>query len=155
MAVRTLRTFHDEALRTRCREVAEVNSHIRRLLDDLAQTMYHTPLGAGLAAPQVGVLRRAAVINMGDGLIELINPVIVGTSGHQECIEGCLSFPGCWAKTIRPLSVTVEALNRFGKPFLISGERELAKCLCHEIDHLDGIVMRDRAVEYGRIRKKK
>ncbi len=148
MALRQLRYFDDEILRKKCKEVHVIDGKIRQLLDDMAETMYHTGNGAGLAASQVGILKRLVVIDMGDGLIKLVNPKIIGTSGVQECIEGCLSFPDRWGKTIRPQKVTVQALNENGEEIFVTGENDLAKCLCHEIDHLDGIVFLDRVFEF-------
>ncbi|HEX3039827.1 MAG TPA: peptide deformylase [Caproiciproducens sp.] len=148
MALRQLRYFNDEILRKKCKEVRVIDGKIRQLLDDMAETMYHTGNGAGLAACQVGILKRLVVIDMGDGLIKLVNPRIIGTSGVQECIEGCLSFPDRWGKTIRPQKVTVQALNENGREIMLTGENDLAKCLCHEIDHLDGIVFLDKVFEF-------
>lgn len=148
MALRQLRYFEDEVLRKKCREVAVVDDKIRQLLDDMAETMYSTGCGAGLAANQIGVLKRLVVIDMGDGLIKLVNPRIVSQSGTQECIEGCLSFPEKWGKTVRPQKVTVEALNEYGAPFAMTGEGDMAKCLCHELDHLDGVVFIDKVTEF-------
>jgi peptide deformylase len=148
MALRQLRYFDDEILRKKCKEVPVIDGKTRQLLDDMAETMYHTGNGAGLAACQVGILKRLVVIDMGDGLIRLVNPKIIGTSGVQECIEGCLSFPDRWGKTIRPQKVTVQALNENGREIMLTGENDLAKCLCHEIDHLDGIVFLDKVFEF-------
>lgn len=148
MALRQLRYFDDELLRKKCKEVNVIDDKIRQLLNDMAETMYHTGNGAGLAACQIGILKRLVVIDMGDGLIKLVNPKIIGTSGVQECIEGCLSFPNRWGKTIRPQKVTVQALDENGGEILITGENDLAKCLCHELDHLDGIVFIDKVFEF-------
>ena len=148
MALRELRTGNDPILRKKCRKVEGINDKTRQLLSDMAETMYHTGNGAGLAACQVGILRRLVVIDMGDGLIELVNPRIIGRSGVQECVEGCLSFPGKWGKTIRPMRVTVQAQNRNGEELLVTGEGDMAKCLCHELDHLDGIVLPDRVIAW-------
>ena len=148
MALRQLRFFDDEILRKKCKEVKVIDDKIRELLDDMAETMYHTETGAGLAVCQVGILKRLVVIDIGNGLMKLVNPKIIGTSGVQECIEGCLSFPNRWGKTIRPQKVTVQALNEYGDEIMITGEAELAKCLCHELDHLDGIVFIDKVIEF-------
>lgn len=102
MALREIVLYDDPVLRKKSRPVAEVNDKIRQLLDDMAQTMYHSQIGAGLAAPQVGILKRLVVIDMGDGLIKLVNPEIVEAEGEQEVIEGCLSFPNRWGKLKRP-----------------------------------------------------
>ena len=128
----------DNALRQVCRPVDAITPRIIRLLDDMTETMRAAD-GVGLAAPQVGVLRRVVVIETpDDGLIELINPKIIAFSGEQESEEGCLSFPGRWGVTKRPMHVTVRAMNRYGKTVDITGSGLLAKAFCHEIDHLDG-----------------
>ena len=128
----------DDTLRKVCRPVDAVTPRIRRLLDDMTDTMRAAD-GVGLAAPQVGVLRRVVVIETPDeGLIELINPKIIAYSGEQESEEGCLSVPGRWGVTKRPMHVTVRAMDREGKTFDITGSGLLAKAFCHEIDHLDG-----------------
>ena len=136
----------DEALRKVCRPVDEVTPRIKILLDDMTETMRAAD-GVGLAAPQVGVLRRIVVIETPDeGLIELINPKIIAYSGEQESEEGCLSVPGRWGVTKRPMHVTVRAMNREGKTFDITGSGLLAKAFCHEIDHLDGKLYTDCAI---------
>ena len=128
------------------REVSEVSERIKILLDDLVDTMREAG-GVGLAAPQVGVLRRIVVIETPDeGLIELINPKIIAYSGEQESEEGCLSVPGRWGITRRPMHVTVRAINRKGETFDITGSGLLAKAFCHEIDHLDGKLYVDCAI---------
>ena len=128
----------DPTLRRVCRPVDAVTPRINTLLDDMIDTMRDAD-GVGLAAPQVGVLRRVVVIETPDeGLIELINPKIIAYSGEQEGDEGCLSIPGRWGVTKRPMHVTVRAMNRAGETFDITGSGLLAKAFCHEIDHLDG-----------------
>ena len=128
----------DETLRKVCRPVDAITPRIIRLLDDMTETMRAAD-GVGLAAPQVGVLRRVVVIETPDeGLIELINPKIIAFAGEQESEEGCLSVPGRWGVTKRPMHVTVRALNRKGETVDINGSGLLAKAFCHEIDHLDG-----------------
>lgn len=139
MALRLILKEGDEMLEKRCREVTQFDDRLERLLDDMAQTMYAAD-GAGLAAPQVGVLRRVCVIDAGEGLIELINPVITKKSGVQETVEGCLSSPGKSGITRRPKKVTAEYFDRHGNKKTITGTDLLAKALCHEIDHLDGIL---------------
>ncbi|MDK2813831.1 MAG: peptide deformylase [Clostridiales bacterium] len=148
MALREIRTFDDTFLHKHSRPVAEVDDRIRTLLGDMAETMYHTQNGGGLAACQVGVLRRVIVADMGDGLLQLVNPRIISATGEQLVVEGCLSYPGRWAHVRRPQTVRVEALNENGAPVTIVAADALAKCLCHEIDHLDGIVLADRAIDY-------
>ena len=137
----------DDTLRTVCRPVDKITPRIIRLLDDMIDTMRAAD-GVGLAAPQVGVLRRIVVIETPDeGLIELINPKIIAFSGEQESEEGCLSVPGRWGITRRPMHVTVRAINRKGETFDMSGSGLLAKAFCHEIDHLDGKLYIDRAIK--------
>lgn len=132
-----------EFLRRKSVEVKEITPRILTLLDDMIETMRHAN-GCGLAAVQVGVLRRVVVIETEDGLFELINPVIIKKSGMQEGMEGCLSLPGKWGITKRPQCVTVRAMGRDGEEFELTGYDLLAKALCHEIDHLDGIIYTDK-----------
>ncbi len=148
MALRQILLNGDPALRMKCRPVDEIDDKIRRLLADMAETMYHTGNGGGLAANQVGVLRRCVVVDMGKGLLKLINPRIVKTSGAQQVVEGCLSFPGVWGELMRPRKVVVEAQNENGETVTVTGEGDLAKCLCHELDHLDGVLFVDKVKRY-------
>ncbi len=148
MALRNIRTLGDEILRKKCRTVEKVDDRILTLLKDMADTLHNTGNGAAIAAPQVGVLKRAVVIDMGEGIIYLINPEIIEEEGSQEVIEGCLSIPNKWGKLIRPAKVKVKALNEKGEEFTITGEGDLAKCLCHEIEHLDGILFIDKVTEF-------
>lgn len=135
----------DTALRLKSRPVTDINKRILTLLDDMTETMRYAD-GVGLAAPQVGVLRRVVVIECEPGnVLELINPVIVEKSGKQHELEGCLSVPGRQGYTDRPMHVKVEALNRNGEKITLEGEGLLAKAFCHEIDHLDGILYIDHA----------
>ena len=137
----------DETLRKVSRPVDTVTPRVRTLLDDMIQTM-RAANGVGLAAPQVGVLRRIVVIETEeDGLIELINPKIIAYSGEQEGEEGCLSVPGRWGITRRPMHVTVRAMDRNGNVFDKTGSGLLAKAFCHEIDHLDGKLYIDCAIQ--------
>lgn len=136
---------NEEFLRKKSREVTEITPRIITLLDDMIDTMRNAN-GCGLAAVQVGVLRRIVVIETEDGLFELINPVIVKKSGCQESAEGCLSLPGKWGLTKRPSKVTVRAMNRNGEAFELTGEGLLAKAICHEVDHLDGILYTDKVI---------
>lgn len=147
MALRTIRNFDDEILRKVSRPVVVVDDRIRELLQDMAETMYHTPNGGGLAACQVGILKRLIVADMGEGLLKLVNPEIVEASGEQLVTEGCLSNPGVWGKVKRPSRVVVKALDETGEAVLIQAEGPLAKCLCHEMDHLDGILFTDKVIE--------
>lgn len=150
MAIRSIREIGDDLLRKKSREIEVVDDRVRQLLDDMYDTLKQTDDGVGLAAPQVGILKRAIVIDLTceDGPIyKLINPVIVKRSGEQECTEGCLSVPGRLGKVTRPKKVVVEALNEKGEKITIKGEDLLAVVLCHEIDHLDGILFIDKATE--------
>lgn len=145
MAIRTIRISTDEVLRKTCKPVKEITPNLLTLLDDMADTMYEAN-GVGLAAPQVGILKRAVVIDIGEGLVELINPEILETSGSQTDDEGCLSVPGKYAPVERPNYVKVKAMDRDGSEFIIEGEELMARALCHEIDHLDGILYIDKAL---------
>ncbi len=145
MAIRNVVKEGDDVLRKQARPVIEFNKRLHILLDDMAETMYATN-GVGLAANQVGVLRRVVVIDIGEGLIELVNPEIVEKSGHQEEVEGCLSSPGEYGITKRPMRVKVEAFDRFGNEVTYEGEELLARAFCHEIDHLDGVLFKDNVV---------
>lgn len=145
MAVRKIRKDGDEILRKISRKVEVIDDRILTLLDDMKDTMKKAE-GVGLAAPQVGVLRRIVVIDIGEGLIELINPVIVYESGEQEDEEGCLSVPGIRGKVKRPEKVIVRAMNRKGETVEITGTDLLAVAFCHEIDHLNGILFTDKAI---------
>lgn len=148
MALRQIRLFGDNILRKKSKPVEVIDDKIRELLDDMAETMYHTENGGGLAAPQVGILKRLIVIDLGEGLIKLVNPKIIKQEGTQEVIEGCLSLPNKWGKLIRPATVTVQFLNEYGEEITLTGTGDLAKCLCHEIDHLEGILFTDFVTEY-------
>jgi len=148
MAIRKIVQKGDEILNKRCKEVREINDRILELLDDMRDTMYENGNGVGLAAPQVGILKRLVVIDVGDGLIEMINPVIVETEGEQVEIEGCLSIPGVYGKVRRPERVVVEYLNREGKKVRTEGHGLLAICICHELDHLDGILFDEKVIEF-------
>ena len=145
MAIRTIRISTDEVLRKTCKEVKEITPNLITLLDDMADTMYDAN-GVGLAAPQVGILKRVVVIDIGEGLVELINPEILETSGSQIDDEGCLSVPGKYAPVDRPYYAKVKAMDRDGNEFIIEGEELMARALCHEIDHLDGILYIDKAL---------
>ena len=136
----------DEILRKHSRKVTKFDHRLGVLLDDMADTMYEAD-GVGLAAPQVGVLKRAVVIDVGEGLIELVNPEILWSEGEVVGPEGCLSVPGRRGTVARPEKVRVHGQDRHGKHIEVEGEGLLARCLCHEIDHLDGIVYVDRMIE--------
>ena len=145
MAKLQIRKVGDEALRKVCRPVDAITPRVLTLLDDMVETM-RAAGGVGLAAPQVGILRRIVVIEVEPGeVIELINPKIIAYSGEQDGQEGCLSVPGRWGMVKRPMHVTVRALNRKGEEFEITGHELLARCFCHELDHLDGGLYIDKA----------
>ena len=143
MALRDIVKEPDERLKKVCRPVKEITPHILTLLDDMAETMNFAE-GVGLAAPQVGVLRRIVVIDVGEGLIELINPEIIAFSGEQPGPEACLSCGERRGIVTRPSKVTVRALDRYGKMQEYPGEGLLARAFCHELDHLDGVLFLDR-----------
>lgn len=146
MALRNIVKVGDDILKKKCREVTVFDDKLWVLLDDMLETMKEAN-GVGLAAPQVGILRRVAVIDVGDGPIELINPVITSMRGKQREVEGCLSVPGQWGYVTRPAKVKVTAMNRYGKEFKVEGTELLARALCHEIDHLNGTVFLDLVEE--------
>ncbi len=146
MAIRNIVKHGDEVLRKTCRTQMAFDDRLATVLDDMIETMYAAD-GVGLAAPQIGILRRYCVIDIGEGVIELVNPVIIDTQGEQLEQEGCLSYPGEYGITKRPEKVTVRAQDRFGNNFTITGEGLMARALCHEIDHLDGVIFKDRLVK--------
>ena len=160
MAIRELRYRDDEILHKKCKEVIKFDDRLHILLDDMYDTMKSKD-GVGLAAPQVGILKRAAVIDISDvdekrkktkqpeiGKIELINPEIIEQEGEQTDNEGCLSFPDVFGKVTRPYKVTVKAQDRNGKWFKLTGEALLARAICHEVEHLDGHVFTEKVTEY-------
>ena len=144
MALRNIVKEGDAVLNKKCRPVTKFDGKLAMLLEDMAETM-HDANGVGLAAPQVGILRRIAVIDIGEGVIELVNPQIIAFSGKQEGNEGCLSFPGQWGIVKRPNYVKVKAQDRNGEEFTIEGRELLARAFCHELDHLDGVVFKSVA----------
>ncbi len=149
MAIRNIRIDDDPILRKKSREVTEFNDRLFDLLDDMKETMYNSG-GVGLAGPQVGVLRRVVVMDVSEDstdYLELINPQITAVEGEQTGAEGCLSLPGLQGVVTRPLTVKVKAQNRDGKWCLYKGEGLKARCFCHEIDHLDGVLYKDRLDE--------
>ena len=147
MAIRTMRLEKDEILRKKSREVETVDDKIRNLLDDMVDTM-HKYNGVGLSAVQVGILKRVVVIDLYDdkGPIKMVNPVIIKTKGEQEVEEGCLSFPNQYARLIRPMEVVAEALNENGEKIKIKAKGLLAQAICHELDHLDGVLFIDHMI---------
>lgn len=146
MALRNILKDHDPTLRKISRKVEKFDHRINTLLDDMVETMYNAD-GIGLAAPQVGVLKRVIVIDIGDGIIEIINPVIIDQRGEEIDSEGCLSIPGISGEVKRPQYVKVKGLDRMGQVVEIEGEDLLARALCHEIDHLDGILFTDKVID--------
>ena len=148
MAKRNIVKVGDDILRKVCRTQLTFDERLHQTLDDMAETMYAAD-GVGLAAPQIGILRRYCIVDVGDGIIELINPVVLKCEGEQTGDEGCLSVPGRYESVTRPMKVTVRAQDRNGKNFKITGEGLKARALCHEIDHLDGILYIDKANKSG------
>lgn len=144
MAIYKVVKKEDSLLREKSKYVKNINSNIEKLLDNMADTMYQAN-GVGLAAPQVGILKRVVVIDVGDGLIELINPEILDSKGTATEVEGCLSCPGIIGDVTRAAEVKVKALDRNGEEFIIEADELLARCLQHEIDHLEGILFIDKA----------
>lgn len=145
MALRQIRLYGDELLRKKAKPVKVINAGTLALLDDMLDTL-RDKNGLGLAAPQVGVLRRVVIIEIDDVLYEMINPVMVAAEGVQHRNEACLSVPGKSGDIDRPAYVKVEALNRHGEMYAVEGEDLLASALCHELDHLDGILYLDKAI---------
>ena len=139
MGIRKILTDKDPALHKVCKPVEAFDRKLHKLLDDMADTMEDAN-GVGLAAPQVGILRRVVVVDTGDGILELVNPTIIETDGEQEGPEGCLSVPGKYGLVKRPYYAKVRAQDRNGEWFEAEGEELIARCFCHELDHLDGIV---------------
>ena len=140
MAIRKILTDEDPVLHKKCHPVTQFDSKLGDLLDDLKETLADAS-GAGLAAPQVGILRRAViVVDENDTMVELVNPEIISQEDEQDGLEGCLSVPGMWGYVLRPRKVCVRAQDRHGKWFEVEGEDMIARCYCHEIEHLDGHV---------------
>ncbi len=147
MALRTIltRDEHEESLRKRSRPVTVFNERLHKMIDDMVETLKDSG-GVGLAAPQVGILRRIVVIEREDGtILELVNPEVIATEGEQDGLEGCLSLPGVWGEVKRPMTVTVQALDRNGNPFTETASGLIGRCFVHECEHLDGILFVDRA----------
>ena len=139
MGIRKILTDKDPALHKVCKEVEVFDKKLHKLLDDMAETLEEAQ-GVGLAAPQVGILRRVVIVDTGDQILELINPTMLETSGEQIGAEGCLSVPGQYGLVKRPYYAKVRAQDRNGLWFEVEGEELIARCFCHELDHLDGIV---------------
>ncbi|MEG0742285.1 MAG: peptide deformylase [Clostridia bacterium] len=143
MATRRIVKIGDDKLRKHAKPVEKFDKRLELLLRDMAETMYKAE-GVGLAAPQVGILRRAVVVDIGEGLNELVNPEIIAAEGEQTGPEGCLSVPGRSGMVLRPNFVTVRAQDAQGNPIVVTGEGFFARALCHEIDHLDGVLYVDK-----------
>ena len=146
MALREIRLEEDPILRKRSKVITEVTDRIKELLEDMVETMEDAN-GIGLAAPQVGILRRAVVVDIGEGPIKMINPEILETDGEEIDVEGCLSVPGRSGTVSRPVSVKVSYLDVEGKENILNAEGLMARAICHEVDHLDGILYIDRMIE--------
>lgn len=146
MALRTIRKHGDELLRKKSKKVDDINDRILTLLKDMEETMYAAD-GVGLAAPQVGILKRVVVIDIGEGILRLINPEIISSEGSYVDTEGCLSIPGEQGEVERPYKVKVKALNEKGEEIIVEGEELLARALCHEIDHLEGVLFVDKIID--------
>ena len=145
MALRKVVEIGDPILNKKCRPIEKFDDKLSTLIDDMFETMYAAN-GVGLAAPQVGMLKRVVVIDVGDGPMELVNPEIVMTQGEQKVSEGCLSVPGKYGVFLRPAKVQVKAQDRNGKWQVFTGEDLKARCFCHEIDHLDGILFTSKVI---------
>lgn len=147
MSVKDIVPFGDPILRKTAKPVDGITDRVIKLLNDMADTLYASDGRAGLAAPQVGILRRVIVMDCGDGLIELINPVILEAGGEQTGPEGCLSYPGYFGNVKRAAHVHITSLNRQGETFELKAEGFLARCIQHEIDHLNGVLFIDHVEE--------
>lgn len=146
MALRKIVIKSDEILRKKCKPVLNFDEKLGILLDDMAETMYKAN-GVGLAAPQVGILRRAVVVDVGEGLLELVNPEIIKSKGSQRDVEGCLSCPDDWGYVVRPNEIIVKAQDRTGKYIQLKLKEFFARAVCHELDHLEGQLFIDIADE--------
>ena len=147
MAIRNIVKYGDDILTKKCRVVEKIDDRIKELVADMLDTLYDSG-GVGLAAPQVGILKRIAVIDIGDGPIILINPEIISEEGFQSGAEGCLSYPGKYGEVERPNVVTVRATNLDGEVYEVTGEELLERAFCHEIEHLDGHMFMERVIEW-------
>ncbi|QCT71464.1 peptide deformylase [Eubacterium maltosivorans] len=148
MAIRQIRKLPDDILHKKCRLVETIDERTLELIKDMTETMYQLPNCGGLAANQVGVLKRVVVIDVGEGLYQLVNPKIIEAEGERVVVEGCMSSPDVWGKVKRPERVVVEYTTPEGEVLQKEAEGLLAKCFCHELDHLDGIFFTDKVIEY-------
>lgn len=153
MAVYKIVEIGDEILKEKAKPVKSISSNIIKLLDNLADTLYNAK-GAGLAAPQIGVSKRVVVVDIGEGLYELVNPQIISASGQETDVEGCLSIPGIVGDVTRAATVKVKYLDRHGKEKIVTAKGMLARAMQHEIDHLDGILYIDRASNIRKLKQK-
>lgn len=145
MALRNIVKEGDDILLKKCRPVEKFDKKLHDLLDDMGETLYESG-GVGLAGPQVGIMRRVCVIDIGDGLIEFINPRIIKAEGKHQVVEGCLSSPGEFGIVERPVKVTAVAFDRDGNEFEVEGEDLFAQAMCHEFDHLDGVLFKSKVI---------
>ena len=148
MAIRQIRKFPDDILHKKCRPVETIDKRTLELIKDMTETMYQLPNCGGLTANQVGVLKRVVVIDVGEGLYQLVNPKIIEAEGERIVVEGCMSSPDVWGKVKRPERVVVEYTTPEGEVLQKEADGLLAKCFCHELDHLDGIFFTDKVIEY-------
>lgn len=146
MAIRNIVQVGDDLLRKRCKEVEQFDGRLHALLDDMKDTV-RKERGAGLAAPQVGVLKRLAVVDVNEGYFEFVNPVITSAAGKERGVEGCLSVRGKQGYVVRPSKVTIEYYDRYGNKKFLTAEHFFARAVCHELDHLDGVLYVDKATE--------
>ena len=147
MAIRKILKSTDPALRSVCKPVEKFDEKLWTLLDDMAETLYKAK-GYGLAAPQIGILRRICVIDVGEGLIDCVNPVILKPSGKQRDVEGCLSCPNVWGYVVRPMRCKLRAQNRYGEFYEMDLKEMFCRCACHEVDHLSGKLFIDMVDEF-------
>lgn len=147
MALRKIITVDDNALHTKCKEIVKFDDSLQEFVNDLIETLHSVENAVGLASPQVGILKRVAIVDVGKGPFVLINPVITETKGSVVGVEGCLSFPDRWARVQRPAYVKVKTFDEKGNVKFFEGEGLLACAFCHEIDHLDGVVFLDKGEE--------
>ena len=152
MAIRNIREIGDKVLYKTSKEVKDADKKLLVLIDDMLETMYEAD-GVGLAAPQVGVMKRLCVIDVGEGPIVLINPEKIKETGAQYEVEGCLSVPGIYGEVKRPAKVVVKALNEKGEEIAVEGEGFLARAISHEMDHLDGVLFEDKVIRYIDVKK--
>ncbi len=148
MAIRNIVKVGDDILNKKCRTIEEINNRIITLLDDMRETLIESG-GVGLAAPQVGILKRVALVDTGEEILELINPEIISSSGEQTDLEGCLSYPGRFGEVTRPMIVTIKAQNRKGEWCKYTGEGLTARAFCHEIEHLDGHMFMEKVTKWA------